>query len=1145
MINKIKKKFSLFLLVIGLLITGANNINASGNVQINANGPMASVSWNGSVQLTQAIIRGGGFDWYCVQSALTFPSGQTFNWQEVSTDQGLWNLLRYGYSLSNANTNTGYMERQTAVWSYLATRAGNASFTFSGFTVNVASTRQNSNVNRMVQHGLDNQTAHSTNISVNSASTTWNASIGRNITSNIRVDGFPGNFNLTGLPSGVDVRNTNNQVISASNIASGTTFRLSAPAGVNISSSTITARPTTATREIGIRASITNTAVQDTVRLGRRDPIGPNTFTFSSSRTLANAHISKTLQDHTGSRSATNADNVQFTLYNGHGATGSAVSTVRVGDDGFARWTDLAPNTQFSIRESRSSDGFMRDERIHNFTTSANGSHHVNNATAVINYSYGRATLRKQMLPIGSPAYAPQTADGVVYTLYEENQTTVNQVVTVNNGVAVFTGLDHNTIYYARETATKEGYILDPTFHRIESQRATDFQVNDGEIITNYHYGEVELAKQLNDRAFYHTPMYFDNTSATLYRVNNDDGVPYYRTEDGLPRLFRTELGALVKSPQLRYPSREEMIENELFGNEYEYSYMLYDYLMLEDYVLDEDGNKIPIADENGNEPFIDGIITNEIRTLNDGIRLNNEENPTQISIDNGLNWIDINEDGLTYTIDNETLSIWTITTETSEGQVVNTEWTETYEREEQRVLDEETGLYIVVARRDEEGTILFDTATTPFNMPSQTVMENQYNALAEHGVEFTLFAEDKETEIETGLVDNGLLRFEGLHHNTTYWIRETKTQDGFVIDENWYEVNAERSTRIYINDGEPLVNNRDDSYIEVSKFDTTGMIGLDGAVIQLLDEDMNVLDEQISSSTKIMRFVVESSGNYFLKEISSPTGYDLLETLIPIIIDDMGQVLHVPVLNYISTTEVELEKRSTRTEELLADAHKSLSLVEPDELGLFTLIKDNEVIITDKYEYVSREDSAHTVTLFYGGHQLQEDIAPFGHDIKLEPLLFDIDGSEDSKTVTLYNNQIIEDMEFSKVDITGDDELPGAEICIFKVDGSEFWYRDGDTGNEYTDSRFCWTSTETNKPISLFHGDYLLEEVIAPKGFLRLEQLIPFTVSADGVTQIKVPNEPLNYTRTGGLTEEVQSIEQRIARFISEISLEVLFTKN
>lgn len=405
----------------------------------------------------------------------------------------------------------------------------------------------------------------------------------------------------------------------------------------------------------------------------------------------------------------------------------------------------------------------------------------------------------------------------------------------------------------------------------------------------------------------------------------NVDGDAFYKTKDGKPVVFRTELGELSVAEKLRYATKEEFEANDLFGKVYEYEYL--------DYTNEQE----LVTDINGVNPGDDGYI----ETFSDSI-------------------------------------------------------------------DSETGYPIVVAKKDGENYV-YSKATTPFNMPSKNTMESIDKAQKDDGVEFTLYKADKKSVVKKGTVNNGELTFTGLLPGT-YYVKETKTKENFNLINTWYKAVVSVGKTTTINNSKAIVNEINYSELYISKTDVTGEIELDGAKMKLLDNEDREIDEWVSKAGE-PHYIKVSKGTYYIEEIVAPKGREKITTLIPVNVDENGQVMQVKVKNKITEADVET----------------------------------------------------------------------------------------------------------SKVDQTGSKELEGAKMCLVEEKGKDFTIKIN--GEEKVVKKHCWTSTKSAHKYKLNYGNYKITEKVAPKGYLKTTTVYPVKVQKSGTIKVKVKNEPIKYTRTGGIS--------------------------
>ena len=117
------------------------------------------------------------------------------------------------------------------------------------------------------------------------------------------------------------------------------------------------------------------------------------------------------------------------------------------------------------------------------------------------------------------------------------------------------------------------------------------------------------------------------------------------------------------------------------------------------------------------------------------------------------------------------------------------------------------------------------------------------------------------------------------------------------------------------------------------------------------------------------------------------------------------------------------------------------------------------------------------------------------------------------TQTISLTNYET--DTDFSKVDVTGEEEIEGAHLVITDANG--------ETVAE-------WDSTgEAYKIAGIPEGTYTLSETIAPEGFVKRTSTVDFTVKGHEVSTVKMENKTFDFTKVDAGGEEVEGAQMEV----------------
>ena len=356
------------------------------------------------------------------------------------------------------------------------------------------------------------------------------------------------------------------------------------------------------------------------------------------------------------------------------------------------------------------------------------------------------------------------------------------------------------------------------------------------------------------------------------------------------------------------------------------------------------------------------------------------------------------------------------------------------------------------------------------------------------------------------------------------YTIREIKAPKGYALSDKEYSVKKTELVH-----GSPVVIEAANKYIlgsvTIKKVDHENPEKLlEGAKFNVTDEngsllkwkaegDVYTLDERGSSVITAGRVTLKDlpEGTYTLTEINAPSGYAILDGSRTFTITEanMTAPLEIKVENLLRRTAVGFIKVDKNNKELrLAGAEFTLYRMNGEKQG--------EVVATG----VTNNNGLVTFTeLTMGSYRAKETKAPKGYKLWNAPIDFTVDeygkvsvGSTELKpeglvyTAMITNTAEEKEITLKKVSDTGE-ALTGA---TFRLSGEK--------------SYILATGSDGTAKISLPYGDYILEEVIAPDGYVLSSEKQALNLSDSGLKlngkavsgfTVTLKNQPVTFALT------------------------------
>lgn len=278
------------------------------------------------------------------------------------------------------------------------------------------------------------------------------------------------------------------------------------------------------------------------------------------------------------------------------------------------------------------------------------------------------------------------------------------------------------------------------------------------------------------------------------------------------------------------------------------------------------------------------------------------------------------------------------------------------------------------------------------------------------------------------------------------------------------------------------FTNKKAKGEIRVLKADKGTGKGLAGAEFELYKNSVDKSNLIGKFATKNDgKLIIDSLelGKYILREIKAPEGYFIdnnnRDTEFNLIYKNQTVekvVVEKKITNDKITTEVELTKKDTMSLKNVPGATVEFENVKT---------KEKKTAVTDK-------DGKIRIKLTYGEWVYKETIAPVGY-VKAEKF-GKINVTENGAKIleVLWNQPIVSNYELTKQDTISKKALPGCEVVIKNAETGEVVFKG---------------KTDENGKIrtKLRYGKYILEETIAPKGYVKATKTLEINVTEDGAT--------------------------------------------
>jgi len=276
------------------------------------------------------------------------------------------------------------------------------------------------------------------------------------------------------------------------------------------------------------------------------------------------------------------------------------------------------------------------------------------------------------------------------------------------------------------------------------------------------------------------------------------------------------------------------------------------------------------------------------------------------------------------------------------------------------------------------------------------------------------------------------------------------------------------------------FTNKKAKGEIRVLKVDKGTGKGLAGAEFELYKNSVdksNLIGKFGTNSEGKVAIDSLELGKYILREIKAPEGY---------FIDKNNQDTEFNLIYKNQTVEKVVEERKINNDKITTE----VELTKKDTMNMESVpgatVEFENVKTKEKKTAVTDKDGKIRIKLTYGEWVYKETIAPVGY-VKAEKY-GKINVTENGAEIKeiLWNQPIVSNYELTKQDTITKQALPGCEVEIKNAETGEVVFKG---------------KTDENGKIKtkLRYGKYILEETIAPKGYVKAKKTLEINVTENG----------------------------------------------
>ena len=324
---------------------------------------------------------------------------------------------------------------------------------------------------------------------------------------------------------------------------------------------------------------------------------------------------------------------------------------------------------------------------------------------------------------------------------------------------------------------------------------------------------------------------------------------------------------------------------------------------------------------------------------------------------------------------------------------------------------------------------------------------------------------------------ENGLTPLENwTQQNKTVYVREKFVPAPYIKSDEVKSFKITNGGNIELK----FINKKAEGEIRVLKVDKGTGKGLAGAEFELYKNSVdksNLIGKFGTNSEGKLAIDSLELGKYILREIKAPEGY---------FIDKNNQDTEFNLIYKNQTVEKVVEERKINNDKITTE----VELTKKDTMNMKNVpgatVEFENTKTKEKKTATTDENGKIKIKLTYGEWIYKETIAPKGY-VKAEKY-GKINVTENGAKIqeVLWNQPITSDYILTKQDTISKKALPNCEVKIVNAETGEEVFRG---------------KTDENGKIrtKLRYGKYILEETIAPVGYVKATKTLEINVTEDG----------------------------------------------